>query len=250
MKRTPVNICGIEINNITFEELLINIHSFILKGRQAYVVTPNVDHIVCLQKNPQFRDIYRNADLVIADGVPLLWAARFLGTPLKGKISGSDLFPRLCEIAAAKGYRLFFLGGSEGSASRSAEVLKMKHPKINIVGVYSPPFDFESSPSENQKIVEMIKESKADILFVGLGAPKQEKWIFEHKGEYKVPLSIGIGASFEFASGKIKRAPLWMQKAGLEWFWRLSLEPKRLWKRYLITDMSFFWLVIRQRFFR
>lgn len=216
--------------------------------KHAYAVTPNVDHIVKVQTDPEFAGIYRNASLVLPDGKPLLWAAKFLGTPLKEKISGSDLFPELCEVATERGHKLFFLGGRPGAALKAAEVLKNKYPNIQIVGVNSPSFGFEDDKAENARIIKMIKDAKPDILFVGLGAPKQEKWIYRHYKEFNVPMSIGIGVTFEFVSGMVKRAPLWMQKAGLEWFWRLMMEPKRLWKRYLVDDMKFFWLVLRQKY--
>ena len=242
-----INILGIEIDNISYGEALARICELIKTGEVVYVVAPNVDHVIKLQSDAEFRRIYENASLVLADGMPLLWAARFLGTPLKGKISGSDLFPELCAFAAEKGYKLFFLGGRPGAALKAAEVLRAKHPGIQIVGIYSPPFGFENDVAENRKIIQMIRDAKPDILFVGLGAPKQEKWIFSHYKELNVPISIGIGVSFEFVSGMVRRAPLWMQRIGLEWFWRLMMEPRRLWKRYLVDDMKFLYLVLKQK---
>lgn len=240
-------ICNIGIHNISLNETIDLIDQFITKRQQAIVVTPNVDHIIKLQEDEEFKRIYKNASLVLADGMPLLWAAKFLGTPLKAKISGSDLFTRLCEHSADKGYSIFFLGGRPDSAVKAKERLEKKYPQIKIVGVYSPPYGFEKDGKENSKIVNLIRETNPDILFVGLGAPKQEKWIYQYHKELNVPLSIGIGASFEFVSGMIKRAPVWMQQVGLEWFWRLMMEPKRLWKRYLIHDTKFFWLVLKQK---
>lgn len=237
---------GVWIDNIDFDEAIEKICQFIKNGKPALVVTPNVDHIVKLQRDHEFREIYKNASLIIPDGTPLLWAARLLGSSLKEKISGSDLFPRLCEVAAKKGYRLFFLGGRGNVAFEASEILKAKYPGLQIAGVYSPPYGFEHNEMENLKIVNMIKKSGADILFVGLGAPKQEKWISNNMSEYHVAVSIGIGASFEFAAGHIIRAPLWMQKAGLEWFWRFMMEPRRLWKRYFVEDLAFFWLILKQ----
>jgi len=240
-------ICGEDVDNVSMQEVIKTIENLIEKKEQIYVVTPNVDHIVKLQSDVDLRKVYEDARLILADGMPLMWAAKLLGSPLKEKISGSDLFPKLCEVAAEKGYKLFFLGGRPGAALKASEVLKSKYPHIQIVGVYSPPFGFENDKEENDKIIKMIKDAEPDILFVGLGAPKQEKWIYRHKDECQVPVSIGIGVSFEFVSGMVKRAPIWMQKAGLEWFWRLMMEPKRLWKRYLIDDMKFFWLVFKQK---
>ena len=249
MKKTfgnkHVYISGVWIDNLTALDAVEMIKSRIAERIPSYIVTPNADHIVRLQRDPEFREAYKNASLTIADGMPILWAAKFLGTPLKEKISGSDLFPKICAVAAKQGYKLFFLGGRRGAAIGAAEVLKIKYPNIQIVGTYSPPVGFEKDAEEDNKIATMIKASNPDILFVGLGAPKQEKWIFSHYTRLGVPVSIGIGAAFEFISGIVKRAPVWMQKIGLEWFWRLIMEPRRLWKRYLIDDMNFFWLVLK-----
>jgi len=243
-----VNICGVEfIKNLSFDSVLYEIQ-FLIKNKQSvYFVTSNVDHIVKLHKDAEFRFIYKNAYLVLPDGMPLLWAARFLGTPLREKISGSDIASGICKLASCNGYRLFFLGGKPDSAMQAKAKLDNQLSSIKIVGVYSPPFGFENDKKEEDKISEMIKESLPDILLVGLGAPKQEKWIYKHYKELGVPVTIGIGATFEFISGLVERAPVWMQKAGLEWFWRLMKEPGRLWKRYLIDDMSFFLLVLKQK---
>jgi len=238
------------INNLYFDEALKQIECLIKANEYNVIVTPNVDHLVRLEHDLDFKDVYDNAALVLADGIPILWAAKFLGTPLKEKISGSDLFPRLCQVAAQKGYKVFFLGGREGAADKAAKVLSSNYPGLQIVGIYAPSYGFEHNIAENEKIVCMIKLAKPDILFVGLGSPKQEKWIYKHKDQYQVPVSIGIGVSFEFVSGMVKRAPVWMQGVGLEWFWRLLMEPKRLWKRYLINDMKFFGLVLKQKLSR
>jgi N-acetylglucosaminyldiphosphoundecaprenol N-acetyl-beta-D-mannosaminyltransferase len=242
-----VSIFGIQITNLSSCDCLARIGHFIGQAGQTFIATPNVDHIMKLQKDAEFREVYKHVDLVLADGMPLLWAARFFGTPLKEKISGSDLFSKLCEVASQRGWRLFFLGGREGAADKAAQVMRERHPGIQITGTYCPPFGFENDSSENPKIINLIQQAKPDILFVGLGAPKQEKWIYRHRDQYQVPVSIGIGVSFEFTAGMVKRAPLWMQKKGLEWFWRLIMEPRRLWKRYLIDDMQFFWLLLKTK---
>jgi N-acetylglucosaminyldiphosphoundecaprenol N-acetyl-beta-D-mannosaminyltransferase len=242
-----INICNVFIDSLTFYEALKKIELSLQKRSPNFIVTPNVDHIMTLQHDRLFAEIYSNAYLTLADGMPLIWASKFLGTPLTEKVSGSDLFPRLCELSANKGYKLFFLGGRPGAALRAREVLEEKYPQIKIVGVHSPPYDFENDKNENDTIVRMIKGARPDILFVGLGAPKQEKWIYKYYKEINVSLNIGIGVGFEFVAGMVKRAPLWMQNSGFEWFWRLLMEPKRLWKRYLVDDMKFFWLVLKQK---
>ena len=243
-----VTIAGTKIDNMTSDEAISTITKWMNDhDNPRYVVTSNVDHIVKLQNDSEFKKIYQDADLVLADGMPLVWAAKFLGTFLYERVCGSDLFIKLCEISARKKFRVFFLGGSPGDAKRAKEELTCRNPGLLVEGVYCPPFGFEKDKQENKKIVELIKAANADILFVGLGAPKQEKWIYEHYNEIKVPVSIGVGISFSFAAGTIKRAPVWMQKSGLEWLWRLMMEPRRLWKRYLVNDMMFFWLVLKQK---
>jgi len=247
MNDCKVIIAGVEIDNITMDQTLSFIEELIQKRKVSYIVTPNVDHIIKLQRDLEFRKVYREAACVLPDGMPILWAGKFLGTPLKEKISGSDLVPRLCEIAAQKGYRLFFLGGRPGAADKAKERLSKRLPSLNVAGVYSPPFGFEKNDEENEKIAKMIKENAPDILLVGLGAPKQEKWIYQHYKKLEIPISMGVGVTFEFVAGMVKRAPYWMQTSGLEWFWRLMMEPRRLWKRYLVEDMQFFRLIVAQK---
>jgi N-acetylglucosaminyldiphosphoundecaprenol N-acetyl-beta-D-mannosaminyltransferase len=243
-----VNICGVAIDKYTFDEAVeIIIHHALSCETPKYVVTPNAQHIVLLQNDNHFRELYQNAFLVVPDGVPLLWAAKFLQTPLIGRVNGTDLFERLCAVAAEKGLKVFLLGGRPGVADSTAQVLRDRHPNLNIVGTYCPPYGFEADTTELAKINKTIKAGSPHILFVALGSPKQEYWIYANHQEIGVPISIGIGASFELVSGVVKRAPKLMQKTGLEWFFRLLIEPQRLWKRYLVGNSIFVWLVLKQR---
>lgn len=241
-----VYIAGTRIDNLTFNEAISRIETLIKQQKPSYVVTPNVDHIIQLQDDHEFFIIYRNADLVLVDSMILLWAARYLKFPFKEKISGSDLFPALCEASSSKGYKIFLLGGRPIAAEKAIEEIRKKHPAINITGSYCPPYGFEKDKEENKRIIEMIKKARPDILFIGLGAPKQEKWIYRNMKDYSVPVSIGVGVTFEFIAGMVKRAPVWMQKNGLEWLWRLIQEPTRLWRRYF-KDLAFFFLILKQK---
>ncbi|MCP4133784.1 MAG: WecB/TagA/CpsF family glycosyltransferase [bacterium] len=243
-----VNICGIEIDNLDLEGALERFDQMVKNKKPSIVVTPNLDHIVNYQKDEDFQRIYNSASLVLADGVPLLWAGKFLGTPIREKLSGSDVFHDICRVGAEKGYRFFFMGGREGAAAQTAEIMQQRHPDIKIVGFYCPPMGFENNEEESAKIAKMIKKAKPDIMFLGLGSPKQEKWADRFSAELGIPITVGIGITFEYTCGMVQRAPVWMQKVGLEWFYRLIKEPKRLWKRYLINDPRFFWLVLKQRF--
>lgn len=241
-----VKMFNIDFNNYDFNDLSLFIDSRINNNKCSYIVTCNVDHIMKLQKDSDFYQVYQDADLVIADGMPVIWASKILGKPLKEKVSGSDIIPFLSKHFAQKQYKLFFLGAAPGIAQKAADNLINQFPEMKIVGNYSPSYGFENNNEEIREIIDMIKTAKPDILFVGVGAPKQEKWIHKYYKEIDVPVSIGVGASLDFLAGNIQRAPLIMQKIGLEWFWRLMQEPKRLWKRYLVDDSKFLALVIKE----
>lgn len=230
-----MNTC---IDNLTMLETLNEIDKLIQKKNCSYVVTPNVDHIVRLEKDAELQKVYKNASLILTDGKPLIWISKWYRTPIKEKISGSDLFPKVCELAANKNYTMYLLGAAEGVADTAARNLMKKYPGLNIVGTYSPPFGFEKNEQEINKIKAQIKDVHPDILIVGLGCPKQEKFMYYHCKELGVPISFGLGASIDFEAGNIKRAPKWMSEHGLEWLYRITQDPKRLVKRYLVDDMK------------
>lgn len=220
------------IDNITMDEAIIKIDELVQMRKTAYVVTPNIDHIVIIEDDKEFSEIYRNADLVVTDGKPLIWISKHIGVPIKEKISGSDLFPKICELAAKQKYSIFIMGAQEGIADKAAKNLKAKYPGVRFVGTYSPPFGFEKSEEELKKMKNLVLSSKPDILAVSLGSPKGEKFIYNHLLEYNVPLSISIGATIDFEAGNVKRAPKWMSDSGLEWLFRIIQDPKRMMKRY------------------
>lgn len=242
-----IRLLGVDIDSVTMADTLTHMEERIRERKPSYIVTPNVDVLMHLQRDADFRRIYKGASMVIADGVPLLWAANFLGTPLPAKVSGSDLFVEFCELAAKKGYKLYFMGAMPGVAAQAAEVLARRFPGLKVVGTYSPSFGFEKNEAECESIVQRIVEAAPDVLFIGLGSPKQEKWNDRFLQRHHVPVSIGVGISFDYVAGTVKRAPRWMQDLGFEWLWRLCSEPKRLWKRYLVNDPAFFWLILRQK---
>ncbi len=242
-----VELLGVPIDSVTMEEALERIEGLIRARRPSYAVTPNVDVLVQLQTDQEFRRIYEGASLVLADGVPLLWAGKFLGTPLKAKVAGSDLFVEFCALAAKKGHTVYFMGAMPGVGAKAAEVLTARYPGLEVVGTYSPSFGFEKNEAECREIVQKIRAAAPDVLFVGLGSPKQEKWMDRFKEELGVPVTVGVGISFDYVAGTVKRAPLWMQRSGLEWLFRLMIEPKRLWRRYLVRDPIFIWLIMRQK---
>lgn len=242
-----IELLGLSILNKSFSEIVCEIDDCIKKKCKKIYFPVNVDMVVKSQHDGEFRSVLKANPSLLFDGMPLIWAANFLGNSVGEIISGSDLFPALCKFAAANKYKVFFLGAEPGVAIKAAGLLRTIYPSLTVAGVYSPPYGLESTQGECQKIVDMINKSTADILFIGLGAPKQEKWIWKHKDLIHAPVSVCIGAGFDFMAGKLKRAPKWMRRAGLEWFWRLMLEPRRLWKRYLIDDMKFFQLVLKEK---
>jgi N-acetylglucosaminyldiphosphoundecaprenol N-acetyl-beta-D-mannosaminyltransferase len=242
-----VKVGKAQVDNVTPQEAIVHIENMIANGEKGYVVTPNLDHIVKLEEDPEFVRCYDNAALVLPDGNPVLWASNYLGTPLKALVTGSDLFTALCRYAAEKGHTLFFLGGLEGVAEKAADVLKKQHLDINVVGVYSPPFGFEKDPEENARIVQMINAVKPAILFVGVGAPKQEKWMYKNIDQLDINVALGIGASFDFVAGTVKRAPKLFRQMSMEWFWRVLNEPTRLFKRYFIDSTKFLPIIYNQK---
>ena len=240
--KDSVKILNIEIDNISTEEMLKHL-------REGVVLTPNVDHLMKLQRDPDFYRLYKLADYRICDSQILLYASRFLGEPLQEKVSGSDLFPAFCEFHKNNPeITIFLLGGMEGVPEKAATLINQKVGREIIVGGYSPPFGFESDEQECLRIVEKIQQSKATVLAVGVGAPKQEKWIYRYK-EYlpTIKIFMAIGAAINFEAGVLRRAPLWMSNMGIEWLYRLFNEPTRLWKRYFIDDLPFFYLLLKQR---
>ncbi len=234
---------NIFINNLSMEEALTEIDRLIQEDKCSFVVTPNVDHIVQIEKGSVLADAYKCADLILCDGKPLIWISKYYGIPIKEKISGSDLFPEVCRMAAQKGYTMYFLGAAEGIAAKAAEVLIGRYDGLMIVGTYSPPYGFERDQEEIKKIISQIHDASPDILILGLGTPKQEEFIMNYRKKIGVPVSLGLGASFDFVAGNVKRAPKWMSDHGLEWLFRITQDPKRMVKRYLVDDLKILSLV-------
>ena len=214
-------------------------------GEPAYVTTANAQHIVLLDRDLLLREIYDRADLVVPDGGSLLLAAWLFGRRLQERITGVDMFQALCGLAAEDSLHVFLLGGRPGSADLTAKVLKQRFPPLKI-STYCPPFGFEQTAAGIEETMRQVRAAHPDLLFVALGAPKQEYWIYEHGLRLSVPVSIGVGASFDMVAGVFPRAPLWIQNHACEWLYRLCLEPRRMWRRYLIGNLEFGAIVSRQ----
>jgi N-acetylglucosaminyldiphosphoundecaprenol N-acetyl-beta-D-mannosaminyltransferase len=216
------------------------------RGKPAFVITPNAQHIVLLEKERRLQEVYDRADLVIPDGISLLIAARLYGRSLQQRIAGVDIFKLLCGLAAEADLQVFLLGGRPGSAELAAAALKADYPTLKC-STYCPPLGFEQSADGLKRTAGAIIDARPNILFVALGAPKQEFWIYEHGLQLSVPVCIGVGGSFEIVGGIVPRAPLWTQNIGCEWLYRLWREPRRMWRRYLIGNLEFAAIVLRQR---
>ena len=247
MLSDKVKILDVEVSRYDLKETMDLFSDTIEKDDKLRVAVTPVNCILWAYKDKKLREIYNNADIVTADGVPLIWASKLLGSPIRGRVTGLDLLPEFSKISAKKGFRFFFMGAAEGVAMKLADHLIKRNPGLNVVGTYSPPFVDQFSDDENDKLIEMINLSKADILWVSLTAPKQDYWIAENFDRLNVSIAIGVGAAFDVVVGDIKRSPKWMQKAGLEWFYRLLHEPKRLSKRYLVEAPLFIPLIIKQK---
>ncbi len=242
---------GVAIDALTMEGAVDRLWSWINEAqsdaRCRYVVTPNVDHAVLLQENPDLRAAYKDADLVLADGHPVVWASRLLGCPLPERVAGSELVPHLFDFFNRYGkLKVFLLGAAAGVAEVAAGNMLQQWPNVQTVGVYSPPLGFENDKVECANILTKIARCKPDVVVVGLGAPKQELWVHRHHRLIDAKVALCVGATIDFLAGEKQRAPYWMQRAGLEWAHRMCSEPKRLVRRYARDAWVFPQLVARQ----
>lgn len=241
MEKQPLlNTC---VNNVNMDEAIQAIEDMIASEKKSYIVAINVDVVMKIENDSYLKDITDKADMVLVDGKPLEWIAKWHKRPIKAKISGSDLVPLLCKRATEKGYSLFIIGGKDGIAEKAKQNLERDLPGIRIVGTYAPPFGFEKDEKELNRINEMISDAHPDILIACFGCPKQEKWIYENYQKYAAKVSVCAGATVDFLAGNVNRAPKWMSNHGLEWFYRFLQEPKRMFKRYFIDDVKILKLV-------
>lgn len=218
-------------------------------GRARVVVTPNVDHIVRLEKDPTLKQVYAQADYIFADGMPVVWASRLLGKPLPGRVTGSDLFVALCHQAVRHGWPVALIGGRPGQEQALSERFGTYYPGLKI-DVICPSMAFEPLGDEGQRVAEHIRATQPALVFVCLGLPKQERWALHYASAFPAGVLMCVGAAMEFAIGLQSRAPRWVQQAGMEWLWRLLSNPRRLWRRYLKDDPYFLvlcWREWRQR---
>ena len=235
-----IKVLGSRIHMIDLAEVISRIDHWIQHpdGTCRRIVVTGFHGIWEAHKSPDLRAILNSADLWAPDGIAPVWIARRKGFKDAGRTPGAEVMRAFFELADRKGYRSFFYGDTEETLAGLRQSLQRRHPGHTIVGTFSPPFRALSA-QEDERVVGMINEARPDVLWVGLGLPKQDRWIFERRQRLRVPVAVGVGAAFAFLSGKVKRVPAWIGNAGLEWLWRLACEPKKLWRRDLLEGPRF-----------
>jgi len=245
VEHREVILLGVPFHDVTMEETLQHMDRMVASGRPGYLATANLDFAAQAGSDVELQRILFDADLVLCDGTPLVWASHWVGAPLRERVAGSDLLPELFAHAAGKGHRIFFLGSSDEVLAIARAKCAEAWPKLDICGAYAPPYA-KLLELDDSEIERRIREAKPDILLVAMGCPKQEKWIYMNYRRLKIPVCIGIGASLDFIAGKFRRAPVWMRVCGLEWVFRLLQEPRRLFSRYWM-DLLFFVSTLREQ---
>ncbi len=245
MTISRVNILGVGVSAVNMATVLQTIGAWVDRREPRYVCVSPVHSIMESQRDEQLRHIHNAASLVTPDGMPLVWLSRMMGFHDVEQVCGSDLMLSVCGHFTQQGYRHFFYGGTPHALQQLHSQLLKRFPSLQVAGTYAPPFR-PLTPAEDEDVIDQINRAKPDIVWVGLGAPKQERWMADHVGRLHAAVLIGVGAAFDFHAGTKKRAPRWMQQCGLEWLFRLTMEPQRLWQRYLINNPWFIWLVLCQ----
>lgn len=240
---TRIEMMGCTIDNLSMEDTLKKIDGFIKSGLPHQHVAVNVDKLVKASRDTELRHVINGCALISADGMPVVWASRLLGKGLRERVAGVDLFEALMRRAADRGWRVFLLGAEEEVVADVKSIYESKFGGLTICGYRNGYW----TPNEEAGVVEQIKAARPDLLFVAISSPKKEQFLGKYQAELRIPFAMGVGGTFDVAAGKVRRAPLWMQKSGLEWFYRFLQEPRRMFKRYFIDDVAFLWLFVRER---
>jgi N-acetylglucosaminyldiphosphoundecaprenol N-acetyl-beta-D-mannosaminyltransferase len=234
-----VLLSGVLLDRVSLADAASRLESYLTTPQLHQVVAVNLDCLRIAQADAGFRETINEADLAVADGMPLVWASRLAARGLPERVTGNELVDVCCRLSAATGAALFFLGGRPGVAEEAARIVERRYPGARVAGTYSPPFG-PLSPSDDAEIVDRINRSGARILIVALGAPRQDNWIRAHRHELDVRIALGVGCGLDILADIVSRAPSWMQRMGLEWLHRFRLEPARLWHRYFVDDTPMF----------
>lgn len=240
-------VLGLKFHTCTKQQAVDVLERFVAEKTPRHIVLANAYTLASCKNDPVLTDMMNRADLILPDGMSIVWGARWLGITITERVAGPDLMELLCSRAQEKDQRIFLMGSSSENLQNLSSELQRRWPTLKIAGTYSPSVCERFDEPETQLILDRIHGAKPDILFVGLSAPKQEKWISENLRRLNVPVAIGVGAAFDFLSGRIPRAPIWMQRLGLEWLYRLYREPQRLWRRYLLGNAVFLSLLAKER---
>ncbi|MEZ5490835.1 MAG: WecB/TagA/CpsF family glycosyltransferase [Gammaproteobacteria bacterium] len=246
MERKRANIMGLAVDAIEFDQAVELILSFAATRPANYVCVNSAQDVVISQTDSRFRNIVNQADLATADGWPVVWGIRRQGLNQGGRVTGPDLMLRVCQESVARGLSHYLYGGAAEVPELLTRKLQERFPGISIAGAYSPPFR-PLTPEEDEEVIKTINESNADILWIGISTPKQHFWLEEHVNKLNVGVILVVGAAFDFHSGRVKRAPLWMRDHGLEWLFRAASEPRRLGSRYVKYLPRYFYLSMAQR---
>ncbi|WP_103960483.1 WecB/TagA/CpsF family glycosyltransferase [Nonomuraea solani] len=234
-----MRVGGVGVDALTEDQVVQRVAAELEAGRGGRIVTPNVDICRAAAADPALRELVCSADLVVSDGMPLVWAARLLGTPVPGRVTGADLIWSLSGLAARRGWPVYLLGGPPGAARGAAAELTGRHPGLRVCGVDAPPYRFDATPEGSELVRRKVAAARPRLVFVGLGFPRQDRLIADLRKDLPGAWFLGCGAAIAFAAGTVARAPEWMRRAGLEWAFRLGSEPRRLGRRYLADDLPF-----------
>ncbi len=250
ISKQRIELFGIKIDPVTMNEAISIVFSWVDSNKKdcKFVITPNVDHVVQVQTNQALQQAYKNASLVVADGKPVVWAAKWLNVAIPETVPGSDMIPAIFDYAEMhnKPIKVFLLGAMPGVADRAKTLIHNQYSSVEVVGTLSPAFGFDKDAEASNNICEIVNQTDAQLLVLGLGAPKQELWIDQYASQLKVDAAFCVGATIDFMAGEKPRAPVWMRKVGLEWLHRAASEPKRLAKRYLVDAIQFPQIVFRE----
>ncbi len=237
-----ITVLGCRVDNLSMAETVQRVEQFIASGRPHRHAAVNVDKLVKASRDPALRAALNAADLLSADGMPVLWAARLLGTPLKARVTGVDLFEALMARAAEKAWRVYLLGAREEVVGAVKRAYEARYPGLLVAGYRNGYW----SASDEAGVVEQIAAARADLLFVAISSPRKELFLGQYQSRMRVGFAMGVGGTFDVAAGHVRRAPRWMQQTGLEWFFRFLQEPRRMFRRYFIDDMAFVWLLLKE----
>lgn len=241
-----VDVLGVRVSAIDMAMAVDEITRWVEHGERRYVCVTGVHGVMESQRDPELARIHNESGMTTPDGMPMVWAGRAAGAAWMERVYGPDLMLAVCARAAERGWRSYFYGGAEGVPERLADRLRERFPGLVVAGAWSPPFR-PLTPEEDDEVVARINAARPDLVWVGLSTPKQERWMAAHVGRIGAAALLGVGAAFDIHAGSLRQAPRWMQRSGLEWLFRLAVEPRRLWRRYLVNNPRFVAGIVRRR---